>query len=113
MMGVPQDKAAGYTGLTIVGVIVVYLVVGAVTGTVTGMFGATPAIGAIGANDVDNGRVEMTVPGYGKVKVQNNGNDSTVEVPGYGTVHVTKNGETVKLDTPDGSAEVKDPNATQ
>jgi hypothetical protein len=109
MMSVPQDKAASYTALTIVGVIVVYLVVGAITGAVTGMFGATAAIGA---NDVESGSVEMSVPGYGKVKVHNSGDDSTVEVPGYGTVHVSKNGDTVKLDTPDGSAEVKDPDAT-
>jgi hypothetical protein len=110
MMSVPQDKAASYTALTIVGVIVVYLVVGAITGAVTGMFGATAAIGA---NDVDSGSVEMSVPGYGKVKVHNSGDDSTVEVPGYGTVHVSKNGDTVKLDTPDGSAEVKDPDAAK
>jgi hypothetical protein len=38
MMGVPQDKAAGYTAVTILGVIVVYLIVGAVTRAVTGVF---------------------------------------------------------------------------
>lgn len=108
MMGVPQDKAAGYTALTIVGVIVIYLVVGAITGAVTGMFGATAAIGA---NDLDRGSVEMSVPGIGKVKVNDSGDDSTVEVPGYGTVKVTKNGDMVKVDAPNVQAEVKDPNA--
>jgi hypothetical protein len=105
MMGVPQDKAAGYTAVTIIGVIVVYLIVGAITGAVAGMFGATAAIGA---NDVNNGRVEMTVPGYGKVKVDSNGDHSTVEVPGYGTVRVSKDGDTVKVDSPNGNVEVTD-----
>jgi hypothetical protein len=38
MRGVPQDKAAGYTAVTILGVIVVYLIVGAATSAVNGVF---------------------------------------------------------------------------
>jgi hypothetical protein len=108
MMGVPQDKAAGYTAVTIVGVIVVYLIVGALTAAVTGMFGATAAIGA---NDLDHGTVEMNVPGMGKVKVDSSGDQQTVEVPGYGTVHVSKDGNTVKIDGPNVKAELKDTDA--
>jgi hypothetical protein len=108
MMAVPQDKAVGYTALTIVGVIVVYLVVGALTAAVTGAFGSTPAIGA---NALDGGAVEMTVPGYGKVKLEDHGDSQTMEIPGVGTVHVTKDGDTVKIDGDNIKAEVKDPNA--
>ncbi|MGZ3249737.1 MAG: Yip1 family protein [Croceibacterium sp.] len=107
MMAVPQDKAAGYTAVTIVGVIIVGIIIAAVTAPIAAVFAPATAIGA----SADNGTVEMSVPGYGKVKVENNGNKQTLEVPGYGTVHVTKNGDTVKIDGPNVNAEVKDTDA--
>lgn len=107
MMGVPNDKAAGYTAVTIIGVIVVGLIVAAITAPVTALFAPTPAIAA----GVDNGSFEMNLPGAGKVKVSDNGDNQTLEVPGYGTVHVTKNGETVKIEGPNVKAEVKDSDA--
>ncbi|HSQ95596.1 MAG TPA: Yip1 family protein [Croceibacterium sp.] len=103
MMAVPQDKAAGYTAVTIVGVIIVGIIIAAVTAPIAAVFAPATAIGAT----ADNGTVEMSVPGYGKFKVENNGSKQTLEVPGYGTVHVTKNGDTVKIDGPNVNAEVK------
>lgn len=104
MMAVPQDKAAGYTAVTIIGVIIVGLVIATITAPIAAVFAPATAIGAT----ADNGTLEMSVPGYGKVKVENNGDKQTLEVPGYGTVHVTKNGDTVKIDGPNVKAEVKD-----
>jgi hypothetical protein len=46
MMGVPRDKASGYTAVTVVAAIVVYLVVGAIAATVTGAFGTAAAVAA-------------------------------------------------------------------
>jgi hypothetical protein len=43
MMAVPKDKAAGYTAVTIVGVIIVYLIVGAIMSAV-----ASPLSGLVG-----------------------------------------------------------------
>lgn len=108
MMAVPQDKAVGYTAVTIIAVIMIYVAVAAVTSAVTGVFGLAATVGA---RDAENGVAEVSVPGYGKVKVENNGDNQTVEVPGYGTVHVTRNGDTVKIESPNGTAEVKDANA--
>ena len=110
LMAVPQDKAPGYTAVTIVGVIVVYLVVGVIAASVTGLFGTAAMISA---SDVDNGNasVEMNLPGYGKVKVNGTGDNQTVEIPGMGTVHVTKDGDTVKIQGANINAEVKDPDA--
>lgn len=107
MMAVPKDKAASYTAITIVGVIVISIVIAAVTTPITAMFTPVPTI----AGQADDGQFEMNMPGYGKVKVSNNGDEQTVDVPGYGTVHVSKQGDTVKVDTPNGQAEVKDTDA--
>jgi hypothetical protein len=106
LMAIPQDKAAGYTAVTIVGVIVVYVIVGALMAAVAGIF--APATATIGANDA-NGTFEMSVPGGGKIKMQGDGNNQTVEIPGVGTMHVTKNGDTVKIQGDNINAEVKDP----
>jgi hypothetical protein len=108
MMAVPQDKAASYTAVTIIGVIVVYIVVGALTAAITGAFVAAPAVGA---NELGNGTVEMTVPGYGKLKMEDHGDNQTMEIPGVGTVNVSKDGDTVKIDGDNIKAEVKDADA--
>lgn len=110
MMSVPRDKAAGYTAVTIIGVIVIALIVAALTSAIAGMFGTAAMITA---NDTGSniGRVEMNLPGYGKIKVQDNGDNQTMEIPGVGTVHVTKTGDTVKIDGANASAVVKDVDA--
>ena len=46
MMAVPKDKAAGYTAVTIIGVIVVYLLVAAVTAPIAAVFAPSTVIGA-------------------------------------------------------------------
>ncbi len=73
MMAVPQDKAAGYTAVTIVGVIIVGIIIAAVTAPIAAVFAPATAIGA----RADNGTLEMSVPGDGKVKVENNGDNQT------------------------------------
>jgi hypothetical protein len=107
MMAVPKEKAAGFTAVTIVGVIVVGLIVAAITAPITALFAPAAAIGA----NTDNGSFEMNVPGGGKLKVQDDGDSQTMEIPGVGTVHVSKDGNTVKIDGKNVKAEVKDPNA--
>jgi hypothetical protein len=62
MMSVPQDKAVGYTAVTIIGVIVVYLIVGVLTASITGLFGAS-VIGL--SNTADSATV--TIPGVGTI----------------------------------------------
>jgi hypothetical protein len=107
MMAVPKDKAMGYTAVPIVAVIVIGIVFGLITAPITAAF--SPAA-TIGANDA-NGTFEMSVPGGGKIKMQGDGNNQTVEIPGVGTMHVTKNGDTVKIQGDNINAEVKDPDA--
>jgi hypothetical protein len=107
MMAVPKEKAVGYTAVTIVGVIVIGIIIAAVTAPIAALF--APAA-VIGANDT-NGNFEMSVPGGGKLKVEGSGDSQTMEIPGVGTVHVTKDGDTVKIDSANIKAEVKDPDA--
>lgn len=107
MMAVPKDKAAGFTAVTIVGVIIVGLIVAAVTAPIATVFAPATVIGA----NTDTGTFEMNVPGGGKLKVQDNGDNQTMEIPGVGTVHVNKNGNTVKIDADNVKAEVNDSDA--
>lgn len=107
MMAVPKDKAAGYTAVTIVGVIVVAVIVSLITAPIVAVFSPAAVIGP----NTDTGTFEMSVPGGGKIRMQNNGDNQTMEIPGVGTVHVTKNGNTVKVDGPNFKGEVKDPDA--
>jgi hypothetical protein len=109
MMSVPKDKSAGYTAVTIVAVIVIYVVIAAVTTAVVGTFGMASAIAA--NSDDGTGNVEVNLPGYGKVKVEDNGDKQTMEIPGVGKVEVTKNGDTVNIQGDSISATVKDPSA--
>lgn len=101
MMSVPKEKAAGYTAVTIIGVIVIGIIVAAVTAPIAAVF--APAT-IVGANDTDAGTFEMNVPGEGKVKVQGNGDNATVEIPGVGTMHVSKNGNDVKIESDNAKA---------
>lgn len=62
LMKVPQEKAIGYTAVTIVCAVVMYMVVGAVTASVVGLFG----LGApsLAANDSS---ASVTIPGVGTI----------------------------------------------
>lgn len=62
MMGVPQDKSAGYTAVTVVCAIVLYFIVGAIAASVTGVFAAS-AVGY--PSTAANGT--LTVPGLGTI----------------------------------------------
>jgi len=108
MISVPQAKAAGYTAITVVAAIVIYLIVGALAATITGGFGMA---GAISSANEGSGKVEMNLPGYGKLKVEDNGDKQTMELPGVGKVEVTRDGKTVKIKGDNINAEVNDPDA--
>ncbi|QCI92728.1 Yip1 family protein [Novosphingobium sp. EMRT-2] len=64
VMKVPQDKAAGYTAVTIACAVVLYLVIGGVSGAFLTMMGSGAAITA-----PDSGKVSgaLSIPGVGKV----------------------------------------------
>ena len=66
LMKVPQGKAAGYTAVTILAAIVLYLVVGAVTSAAAGLFGHSPYEDLAGSGDVTG---TVTVPGMGTINV--------------------------------------------
>jgi hypothetical protein len=110
MMGVPQDKATAYTAVTVVVAIIVNIVVGVIAGAITGGFGTAAAIAA---NDDAAGTMEMSLPGYGNLKVEDNGDRQTMEIPGMGKVEITKDGDTVKIEGENFNAEVKDPEAAE
>ena len=64
VMKVPPDKAAGYTAVTIACAVVLYLVIGGVSGAFLTMMGSGAAITA-----PDSGKVSgaLSIPGVGKV----------------------------------------------
>ena len=67
VMRVPQDKAAGFTAVTILAAVLLYIVVGAVSSAFLGIFG-----GGVGSHVADNsGTVsgKLTVPGGGTVDI--------------------------------------------
>ena len=67
VMRVPQDKAAGFTAVTILAAVLLYIVVGAVSSAFLGMFG-----GGLGSHVADSsGTVsgKIAVPGGGTVDV--------------------------------------------
>ena len=67
VMRVPQDKAAGFTGVTILAAVLLYIVVGAVSSAFLGLFG-----GGIGSHVADSsGTVsgKIAVPGGGTIDV--------------------------------------------
>lgn len=67
VMRVPQDKAAGFTAVTILAAVLLYIVVGAVSSAFLGMFG-----GGLGSHVADSsGSVsgKLSVPGGGTIDV--------------------------------------------
>lgn len=107
MMAVPKDKAAGYTAVTIIGVIVIGIIIAAVTAPITAIFAPATIVGA----NSDSGTLEMRVPGGGKLKVEDDGDKQTMELPGVGKVEVTRDGDVVKIEGENVKAEVKDPDS--
>lgn len=47
VMNVPQDKAVGYTVVTIIAAIVLYIIVGAITASIVASFALAPAAGVV------------------------------------------------------------------
>lgn len=101
MMGVPQDKTLGYTVVTILAAIVLYIVVGMVTAAVSGTTGV--AASAIAAGDVDRTTVDLGE--LGTISVD--GANSTVDLGAFGRVEidgdtatVTVDGEQIEIEVP-------------
>lgn len=65
LMKVPQDKAVAYTAVTIVCAIVLYLVIGAVSGAFLGMFGGGASSYMAGSGGTVSGK--LSVPGIGNI----------------------------------------------
>lgn len=65
VMKVPEAKAGGFTAVTIVVMIVLYIVLGSIAASVTAMAGGGLAAQITGADDSD---VEVNIPGIGKIE---------------------------------------------
>lgn len=108
MMGIPQEKAGGYTAVTVVATIVVYFVVGALAAALTPAF--NPAALIAGAASSDPANVEVNLGEYGQLKVTDHGDgNQTVELPGIGKVEMSQDGDTVRINAEGLNAEVKAP----
>lgn len=68
VMKVPQDKAAGYTAVTVIAAVLLMLVATTVTAAVAGIFGGGAALmaGAIASSDEEVSGT-LTVPGVGSI----------------------------------------------
>lgn len=67
MMKVPEDKAIGYTAVTVVAAIVLFWVASAVTAAVTATVVGTAAIGSSIASHSDDVSGRVTIPGVGTI----------------------------------------------
>ena len=76
VLGVPQDKAAGYTVVTVVVAIVTYLIVAAVAAAITSAF----VVSGIAATTASADTATVDMGEYGKVEI--NGDTATVTVDG-------------------------------
>lgn len=102
VMGVPREKATGYTAVTVVVVLVIYLVASALIGAMSTATG----VGA-GATLAQNDRGTIDLGELGKVSVD--GNTTTITANGHSTTvkadgkkaSLTSDGETVNVDVPD------------
>jgi hypothetical protein len=66
LMAVPQDKAVGYTAVTILCAVVLMIVIAPITAVIAGLFGGGAAMIA-STNDTSGGTV--TIPGVGSIDV--------------------------------------------
>ena len=109
MMGVPEDKAVGFTAVTVVATIVIYLIVGALTAAIMGMAGLSAMDAMAGPSNTD--QVNITLPGGGHISATGTEGASTIQMPGMGTIHMDKNGNNMtingKVDGQDFHAEVQ------
>jgi len=92
VLGVPKDKTLGYTVVTVLVAIGVYLVVGLVTATVTGSMGL--AAGAVAADEIDQATINLGE--LGSVTVD--GENSTVDLGELGRVEVDGDTATLTVD---------------
>ena len=67
LMKVPENKAGGYTAVTIVCAIILALIVTPITAAVTGLFVAGPALMSGESYDGNDGDVSVNIPGVGKI----------------------------------------------
>jgi len=101
VMGVPQDKAVGYTGVTVVVVLVIYLVASALIGAMSGVTGMSTAA-ALAQNDkatIDLGELGKVSVDGNRTTITANGHTTTVSANGDKAT-LTADGETVNVDLP-------------
>jgi hypothetical protein len=65
VMKVPQDKALGYTAVTMLCAALLYIVIGAVSASVVGLFGGAAALTSATSSGELSGK--LTIPGVGSV----------------------------------------------
>ncbi len=65
VMKVPQDKALGYTAVTVLCAALLYIVIGAVTASVAGLFGGAAALSGASSSGELSGK--LNIPGVGSV----------------------------------------------
>jgi hypothetical protein len=97
VMGVPADKAVGYTVVTIVAAIVVYIVMGTVTAAISGNMMAS----ALTANDAGT----INLGELGSVSVD--GENSTVDLGALGKVEMDGDTATLTVDGQEVEVNVK------
>jgi hypothetical protein len=99
MMGVPQDKTLGYTVVTILAAIVLYVVVGMVTTAVAGTTGLMA--GAVASDQLDQATINLGELGSVSVDGENSSVDlgelGKVEIDGD-TATLTVDGQEVEMD---------------
>lgn len=96
VMGVPEEKAAGYTAVTVVAAIVAYLVVGALAAAIAGVGAGAGLASASDKATIDLGE-------YGNISVD--GKNQTVDLGELGKVEM--NGDTATLTVDGQQVEVK------
>jgi hypothetical protein len=106
VLGVPKDKTLGYTVVTVLVAIGVYLVVGLVTAAVTGSMGL--AAGAVASEELDQATINLGE--LGSVTVD--GENSTVDLGELGRVEVDGDTATLTVDGQEVEVNVEEAQAT-
>ena len=91
MMGVAQDKAAGYTAVTVIAAIVLNLIAGAIVTAFTGP--STIASGMAGTSE----EMTINIPGMGQMQVSGDGERQVIQVPGVGSIELSGDGESMTI----------------
>ena len=103
MMGVPDEKAAGYTAVTVIAAIVLNLIAGAIVAAFSGPSALSSGM-AGGSDDVT-----INIPGMGEMQVSDDGERQTIQVPGVGSIEVSRDGESMTINAEELEARLNAP----